>query len=47
MSLIVGAMRTRLQPNNKYIISLDFDLWFKVNNKYEECLNTRKFFFRF
>lgn len=35
------GMRTGLQPNNKYIIGLDFDTWVKDNNEYIQCNNTR------
>lgn len=41
------GMRTGLQPNGKYIIALDFDLWVKINNNYEECHNTRKLYKEF
>jgi hypothetical protein len=36
------GIRTGLQDNNKYIIALDFDNWYKKGGKYIECVNTRK-----
>ena len=41
------GIRTGIQPNCKYIIALDFDLWIKVNKEYEECHNTRKLYKEF
>lgn len=36
------GMRTGLQPNGKYIIGLDFDMWYKNGSTYVESENTRK-----
>ena len=35
------GIRTGIQPNDKYIIGLDFDLWYKDANNYVQCHNTR------
>jgi len=41
------GIRTGIQPNQKYIIGLDFDLWFKEQGSYVECKNTRKIWKQF
>ncbi len=35
------GMRTGFQPNGKFIIGLDFDMWIKKGDKYDECKATR------
>lgn len=41
------GMRTGWQPNEKYIIGLDFDMWYKSGNDYVSCHNTEKLFNEF
>jgi len=38
------GMRTGIQPNGKYIIGLDFDLWFKDRGNYIKCDKTRELY---
>lgn len=38
------GMRTGLQPNGKYIIGLDFDMWYQQQDKYVSSENTRVLF---
>lgn len=41
------GIRTGHQPNGKYIIGLDFDMWVKSDGKYIQCNNTRKLYAEF
>ncbi len=45
------GFRTGIQPNDKYIIGLDFDMWYAVNEggnkKYLPCENTRSLYQEF
>lgn len=41
------GFRTGKQGNDKYIIGLDFDMWYKINGEYTESENTQKLFNQF
>lgn len=41
------GIRTGIQPNDKYVIGLDFDMWYKVGGEYISSENTRKLFKEF
>lgn len=41
------GFRTGIQGNGKYIIGLDFDMWFKVKGDYKESPNTIKLYKEF
>jgi len=41
------GFRTGIQPNDKYVIGLDFDMWYKEGGEYISSENTRKLFKEF
>lgn len=41
------GMRTGIQPNGRYIIGLDFDMWVKSGTTYVECKETVKLYKEF
>ncbi len=43
-SLESWGFRTGIQPNEKFIIGLDFDMWYKTGGEYIASENTRKLF---